>query len=258
MPSAGKSYNMTNIRCYLTGHNSKNAKPNLHQLVMALKDPKLYLGALMVGAQGIGIGAFSVFLPTFIAEFGFSELDTELYSMVPYAFALVTMLSFSYVADRLSKRGIMTLVCLSTTIIGFVILMATTNKVALLAGACFVAAGSYPGTVIGISWALSLHGGYTKRSCAAWFMSISVNAQAIVSSQVYRKPPRYLAGHGVALGSYVLATVCTLILIYLLSRANRAKDQRAADFASRQEIDPDMAEDYEHLGDYHPAFRYML
>ena len=230
----------------------------MHQVVMALKDPKLYLGAFMVGAQGIGIGAFSVFLPTFILEFGFSELDTQLYSMVPYAFALVTMLSFSYAADLLAKRGIMTLACLSTTIIGFVILMSTTNNVALLAGACFVAAGSYPGTVIGISWALSFHGGYTKRSCAAWFMSISVNAQAIIASQVYRKPPRYLVGHGVALGSYILATVCTLILIYLLSRANKAKDQRAADFAVRQEIDPDMTEDYERLGDYHPGFRYML
>jgi hypothetical protein len=178
--------------------------------------------------------------------------------MIPYAFALVTMISFSYAADRLAIRGIMILASLSTTIVGFVILMATTNSAVLLTGACFIAAGAYPGTVISISWALTFHGGYTKRACAAWFLSISVNAQSIISSQVYRKPPRFLTGHAVALGSYVLATVCTLILMYILSSSNKAKDRRAADFAAREEIDPEMTEDYEKLGDYHPGFRYML
>lgn len=156
------------------GQNSPGLRVRWHQIFIALKDPKLYLGSLMVGAQGVGIGAFAVFLPTFMKEFGFSALDTQLYSIIPYAFGLVGLVSVSFLFDRVNHKAWITFGCLCTAIVGLIILLATTNKVALVARACFVSAGAYPGLVVSVAWLLTFHGGYTKRATAAWFNQIFI------------------------------------------------------------------------------------
>ncbi len=165
---------------------------------------------------------------------------------------------FAYLADRFRSKGITVLVCLIITSVGFVLLLATTNRVALMVGACLVAAGSYPGVPISAAWLLSFHGGYTKRATAMWFIQIFIQSYSIIASQVYRTPPRFFMGHGIALGLYVLAIISTVLLIIILKRANKAKAQRAADFAARGEVDPDMNEDYVRLCDYHPGYVYTL
>lgn len=226
------------------------------QIWIALKDPKLYTGSLLVGAAGVGIGAFSVFLPTFIREFGFSQLQTQLYSMIPYAFGLVGLIFFSWLSDHLGQRAWVTILCLCITATGFVILLATTNRVALVAGACFVAGGAYPSLVVGISWTMTFHGGYTKRATSSWAVQIVIQGYSIMASQIYRNPPRYFLGHGIALAVYALGIACAIVSWWICVQANKAKDQRQAEFASRGEVDPDMDEDYERLCDYHPGYRY--
>jgi MFS family permease len=55
--------------------NTSNSKPKmeLKQVWAALKDPKAWLGGLSLAAPCLGVTAFSLFLPTFIKEFGFSS-----------------------------------------------------------------------------------------------------------------------------------------------------------------------------------------
>lgn len=240
----------------IIAQNSKGAKLRPRQIWIAFKDPKLYTGSLMVGTAGVGIGAFSVFLPTFIKEFGFSRLETQLYSMIPYAFGLLGLLFFSWLSDRLHQRALVTIICLSITATGFIILMATTNKVALVAGACFVAAGAYPSLVVSIAWMLTFHGGYTKRATASWINQVFIQGYSIMATQVYRNPPRYFLGHGIALGVYTIGILSAIASWWICSRANKAKDRRQAELAAAGEIDPDMDEDYERLCDYHPGYRY--
>jgi hypothetical protein len=212
----------------------------------------------MIGAQGIGIGAFAVFLPTFIKEFGFSTLQTQLYSMIPYGFGLFTLIAFAYSSDHLNRKCWLNFACLCITITGFVILLSTTDKVALVAGACFVSAGAYPGLVLSVSWLLTFHGGFTKRATAVWFSQIFIQCESIIATQVYDSPPRFFKGHGVALGFYVLAAGSTVALWFLLTRANKTRDQRKMELEARGEVDEKMAESFEDLGDFHPAYRYVL
>ena len=225
---------------------------------MAFKDPKVYLGSLLIGAQGVGIGAFSVFLPTFINEFGFSILQTQLYSMIPYAFALLSMISLSFLSDWIGRKGLLTITCLSISCIGFIMLLCVTNKVALVAGACFVVTGAYPGLVIGIAFTISTQGGYTKRATAVWITQVFVQLFSIMASQVYRSPPRFFLGHGVALGIYVLAIISTVILLAILTRDNKSKAQRKQEYEFRGEEDPLAQRSIEELGDYHPLYTYSL
>ncbi|KIX10088.1 uncharacterized protein Z518_01169 [Rhinocladiella mackenziei CBS 650.93] len=227
--------------------NTHDRRPRYHQILVALKDPKLYLGSAMVGCQGIGIGAFSVFLPTFIKEFGFSALDTQFYTMTPYAFGLATLVSISFLSDRLNRKAWVAFGCHCITMIGFVILLTTTNKIALLAGACFVLAGAYPGLV-----------GFTKRATAAWFSQIFIQSESIIATQVYDSPPCFFKGHGVALGFYVLAVTCTMLLLVMATKANAARDQRAREFEERGQLDEEALKTIEDLCDFHPQYRYAL
>jgi hypothetical protein len=178
--------------------------------------------------------------------------------MIPYAFATVTLLAACTISDRISSKGPVLFLCMSISSIGFTILMTTTNKVALIAGTCFVTSGLYPGIILTVSWITINHSGYTKRSTAWAMAQITGQGLSIVGTQVYRNPPRFLSGHGTLLGFFVLA-LCSIICNYLwMRRENQRKDAKAVEFERLGQKDPDSDKGIDELFDYHPSFRYIL
>lgn len=178
--------------------------------------------------------------------------------MIPYAFATVTLLTLCLVSDRLNSKGPVLFLAMSTSAIGFIILITTTNKIALIAGTCFVASGLYPSIILTVSWITINHGGYTKRSTAFAMAQITGQGLSIVGTQIYRHPPRYIAGHATLLGFFALA-LCSIICNYLwMRRENRKRDVIAAE-DSRGEARAELNEKaLEELYDFHPDFRYIL
>jgi hypothetical protein len=55
------------------GQNTVHAGVAPKQILVGLKDPKTWLGSLIVAAPAMSITAFVIFLPTFMTEFGFSK-----------------------------------------------------------------------------------------------------------------------------------------------------------------------------------------
>ncbi|KEF58592.1 uncharacterized protein A1O9_06518 [Exophiala aquamarina CBS 119918] len=243
---------------YHASHNTAGEVFRASQLLVGIQDPKMWLGALTVGSGGVGLGAFSVFLPTLIHAFGFDPLRTQLFVMVPYAFALVGMIASALISKRIGQRAPVVLACLGTTILGFIILISVTGQVASMVGACFVITGAYSGVVLSVSFVLTLHGGYTKRSLAVWLMQIVINVYSVAATQVYRTPPRFYLGHGLALGLYCLGFGCATTIWVICKRENAQKLRRREDFAAKGEVDPDMEKSYEELCDRHPGFLYAL
>lgn len=224
---------------------------------MCFKDIKFWLGSLMIGTAGIGIGAFSVFLPTFIREFGYGRVHTQLLTMIPYGCGLVSLIFFSWLADYLKQKILTTLGCTLISCVGFVMLLATTNKVALVAGSCFVAAGAYPALVTSVSFVMPMHGGYTKRATGLWGTQVFVQCYSIIATQVYRTPPRFFLGHGIALALYAVGVAANIALYFILTRTNAARERRRNELAERGEVDPDMEKSFEELGDFHPNWKYV-
>lgn len=185
-------------------------------------------------------------------------VDTQLYSIIPYAFATVTVPTVSILADRRNKRAIPFLICMSTTLIGFVVVLATTNKVALVVGCSLIAAGCYPAIVVCATWALNSHGGYTKKSTAWAVAQVFTQCYSIIATQIYDNPPRYFKGHGILLGLNFLGVIAAVVAYLMMKRENRRRDLLAQDFLARGEHNPDSDKAYEELCDYHPDFRYPL
>jgi hypothetical protein len=147
---------------------------------------------------------------------------------------------------------------MATTSVGFIILMSTTNKVALIAGTCFVTSGLYPGIILTVSWITINHGGYTKRSTAWAMAQITGQGLSIIGTQVYRHPPRFLAGHGTLLGFFLLALCSIVANFFWMKRENHRKDSKAAEFQNSGTKDPEAEKGADELLDFHPDFRYIL
>lgn len=178
--------------------------------------------------------------------------------MIPYSFAVVSLPIAAILSDRVNRRALPLLVCVVTSVVGFVIVLATTNKVALIAGCCFVAAGSYPAIVIGASWLLNNQAGYTKR-CAAWAVTqVFIQCYSIISTQIYDEPPRFFKGHGVLLGLNALAVISVVINYLLLKKENAKRDRLVEEMRARDQQVPGREKSFEELCDYHPDFRYQL
>ena len=179
-------------------------------------------------------------------------------TMIPYACATVTLPTFAILADKWEKRAIPLLLCLGISLIGFIMLLASTNTPVLLVGCCFVAAGSYPGVVIGASWQMASHAGFTKRATAWAVSQVFIQAFSIIATQVYTTPPRFFKGHGTLLGLNAVGVIAAILNYWIMKKENAKKDQRAIEYAREGREDPDNEKSFEELCDRHPQFRYVL
>ena len=249
---------LTDVKQHV-GQNTAGAKVVPRQIWIAIKDPKTYLGSLMLTAVGTSAAAFSVFLPTFINAFGFDRLTSQLYTIIPYSFAVVSMPLACWLSDKYQQRGIAMAGCLGCCLIGIIIILASPNPTVSMAGTCFVAAGTYPGNPIAVAWISTIHGGYTKRSTVYGIQQIFINSFIIMATQVFDTPPKFYKGNGILLGIFVVAFSCTAILYFWLRHENRKRD--AAAEARRNGTAPPLPDDigdFETLCDYHPNWRYPL
>jgi hypothetical protein len=247
----------------------------LFQIWWGLKDPKTWLGALSIAAPCLNVAAFGSFLPTFIKEFGFSPrkhflllsfiahtdsgtVETQLYTMIPYAFATCSTPAVCILSDRMNRKGLPLLLCLATSIIGLIILLTTSSVPVKVVGCCFVSTGAYPGVVLAANFTVSNHGGYTKR-CTAWAVAqVFIQCYSIISTQIYIHPPHFYLGHGVLLALNAVGAIATLVMYFIMKKANKDRDSLVVSQAAEWRIDADNEKSYEELCDFHPLFRYHL
>lgn len=171
---------------------------------------------------------------------------------------MVTLPLFSLASDRARKKAIPTLLCLTVSIIGFVILLCDVHRNVLIVGCCLVAAGSYPAIALSISWLLVNHAGYTKRSTAWAVAQIFIQCYSIISTQVYIHPPRFITGHAVLLALNALGLVAAILKYYIMKRENVRRDRQAQQVMEQAPESKEGEKGLEQLCDYHPDFRYSF
>lgn len=133
-------------------------------------------------------------------------------------------------SERLGQRAVPLIGSALFAMVGYVILLANADPLGRpgvsYLGTFFAAGGIYPATALALSWPAINVSGQTKRAVAN-AMQISVgNLGAVLGTQLYRAGdgPRYLVGHGFALG-YLAANIAVSSLLYvLLWRENERRD----------------------------------
>lgn len=233
---------------------------------------------MVVAAPCLDVAAFGNFLPTFVNQFGFTKrgwyllggawwnnlandwllVNSQLFTLIPYSVAMVTLPLFSLASDRARKKAIPTLLCLTIAVIGFVVLLCDVHRNVLIVGCCLVAAGSYPAIVLAANWLLVNHAGYTKRSTAWTVAQIFIQCYSIISTQVYIHPPRFIMGHAILLALNALGVMAGLLKYYIMKRENARRDRQVQQVMEQGSDSKEEEKGIEQLCDYHPDFRYSF
>lgn len=223
----------------------------------SIKDPKTYLGSIIYMGVAGSLYAFSMFLPTIIRELGYSSTKAQLLSVPPYAAAGVFTIVIGWLADKYNRRGIFNITIPILAIIGFSILIGTTNPKLSYAATFLGALGIYPCISNTITWVSNNVEGVYKRGVTIGIVIGWGNLNGVMSSNVYRTvdAPHYRLGHGVVLGYLTVFVFGGSVAKELyLWRENKRRRQGKLDHLREGRTE----EEIERLGDVRPGFYYTL
>jgi MFS family permease len=172
------------------GLHEAGATFQLWQVRKSLLDPKTWFLAMLAATNSTILVSTGAFLPTIVKSFGCTALRAQLFTVIPYACAFISMIVIGILSDRYRNKGFFVLGSLSSCVLGLVILLTTTSKQAGLVGASFLVMGAYPVAVLQIAWTQISFCGYTKRAISwgvamifgtriqyAWFPDLHESAQ---------------------------------------------------------------------------------
>jgi hypothetical protein len=258
--SACRSLHSIILLLFLTiaAYNTIGAKVELWQIWATLKDPKSWGYALINAGIALGISSIGVFLPTFITAFGYTNTQAQLFSVIPYAFATVTLLVSCVVSDRLNTKGPVLFFCLMLASIGYIMLLTVSSTTVKMVAACFVASGLYPSVVLLVSWLGINTGGFTKRGTTWAMAEVFGQSFSIMGTHIYTNGPRYIKGHSIVLGFLLMGTISVTSLDFWMHHLNKKRDIEESEYAARNELHPHASRSLEEVFDYHVSFRYIL
>jgi hypothetical protein len=104
-----------------------------------------------------------------------------------------------------------------------------------------------------VTWLGQNVAGFRKRSVSVGLQQTIGNCGGVVAGQIYRSvdKPRYLIGHGVSLGFWMIAIAGMTAEYFIWRSRNAAREKMSA--GEKDEIDVAGI-----TGDHHYAFRYAL
>ncbi|KAK4893997.1 hypothetical protein LTR27_007803 [Elasticomyces elasticus] len=238
-------------------YNTPEFKLQTQQLLATFKDPKTLGYALIMAAVAQGVNSIGQFLPTFIKVLGFSPVRAQLFTVIPYAFASLSVV-IAIASDRYNKRGVFLLGTIGMACVGYIVLLCDISAAGKIAAASLCVTGLYPSVILLQTWVLTNVGGFTKRATTWAIAEVFGACFGIVGSHVYDKPPRFVKGHSVVLGMLAMAFVVVSIMIWSMRRTNLKRDTELQDYAARHEVHSHSMKTLEDVQDFHVSFRYIL
>ncbi|CAG9981782.1 unnamed protein product [Clonostachys byssicola] len=194
------------------------------EIRLAFTDPKVWLCAGTQFCQNILTNGFGTFLPAILRAMGHGRLASNYLTIPVYVLGAIGFFTFAWLSDRYKKCGPFILGTNFFGMIGYIILIASSNN-AVKYFACFVCTiAVYNGTGLNLAWLNVNMAPQYRRATAIGIQQTIGNAAGIVAGQVYRESP-YMLGHGFSLGAIAVANTLVGIHLWLLLRMNKEKRQ---------------------------------
>ncbi|PPQ92915.1 hypothetical protein CVT25_000501 [Psilocybe cyanescens] len=199
---------------------------HVRYLYAALRDWKIYVHMLITIGIYTPLYSISLFLPTIVRNMGYTNNQSQLMSVPPYVLGCVATISAGYFADRSKERGRYMMGFCLVAILGFVLLISTSNPHAQYAGTFFAVSGIYPNVPMGVAWNGNNIGGSTKRAVGIAMHVGFGNLGGVISAFAYRSKdaPRYYSGHGLLIATVSMSFVLSLFMHLYLKRENARRD----------------------------------
>ncbi|KAK7537564.1 MFS transporter [Phyllosticta citribraziliensis] len=203
----------------------------LEGLMMALKDPKLYVFVLFQHCSLL-TQAFQYFLPTIVKTLGYNNITTLLITAPVWVLTFFAALAVTFSSGRTGDRSIH-IACLSlVSLAGNVICVSTLSTPARFFGMFLMPLGAIPAYQILLAWlANTFPRPLVKRSATLAICNLLGNASNIYAPYMYPSAdsPRYIAG-GIATAAVSgLVAILAICIRFWLAAENRKLDRAEAD-----------------------------
>ncbi|ESZ97643.1 hypothetical protein SBOR_1959 [Sclerotinia borealis F-4128] len=268
--------------------NIDNEKFSWHWVRLAVFNWNTWLLSLNFFAVITPIYSFSLFLPTIITALGYTRVNANLLTVPPNMVAFLSVILVTSLSDYFKRRGIFMLICASIAIIGYIMLITTSQPHIQYGGTFLVAAGSFacPPIVMGRSpipnpkppilpisssssyspsplklnphslpsgWLANNTSPHYVRASASGLQIGLANIAAFIATFTYiaEDEPRYVTGHAINLGMLGLCLVVTSVTMGYCRWENRMRERGMRD---GRLVEGNVGE----LGHRHPDFRYTV
>lgn len=168
--------------------------------------------------------AFSVFLPLIITGMGFSGLEANLLSVIPYLAGAVGLLLFAYSSDHRRERGWHIVGALAINLLGLILVAVITTPVPRFVCLCILLFGSYASAPLTIAWLSSNTPEPGKRSLVLGINGWG-NLAGVISSELFRSQfaPRYLVPFYASLAFIGVSMLGYVVYRYALLSVNKRR-----------------------------------
>ncbi|KAF8882837.1 major facilitator superfamily domain-containing protein [Infundibulicybe gibba] len=200
-------------------------------------------------------------LPTIVKNMGYSNNASQLMSVPPYVLGCFATISGGYLADRSMKRGPYMIFFCVIAIIGFILLISTSNPHVQYAGTFLAVSGIYPNVPMGVAWNGNNIGGTTKRAVGIAMHVGFGNLGGVISGFAYRKTdaPRYFSGHGLLIATVTMSCCLSIFMTIYLARENaRREEAMCAQGLTLDKYTEEMKVSERTKGDNATFFRYTI
>lgn len=204
---------------------------------------------LSVAAIGLycNVYAYSLFSPAIIKAFGYSTIHSQLLSVPPYVFAILSVLCCAYLSDYLHLRGPFFIGACLVQATGWIINIAAKDTGARYFGCFLVAGGVFSGINPMASWLTeNLQPHYVR----ATGISLSVTmgtCGGIIATFTYMNTGLN-TGNWIQLGLSMFSAICAGFLMWKNNSENKLRASGGRDYRLQS------ASSAEELGSRHPEF----
>lgn len=192
-----------------------------------LLDTKVLLAGLMYLGLIVPAYSYSYFSPSIIKSLNYSPVQTQLYSVPPWAASFVFSMILAVIADQARHR--FTLSCFATLVCvaGYCILLGTSpDKTHPRYGACFlIACGAYTAMPLIVCWTTMNFAGHIRKSVATGFQIGFGNIGGIIATFAFLEKdfPKYIKGLSIGVGFSVFTFLVTIAYFLVIWRENKLK-----------------------------------
>lgn len=198
---------------------------------LVLKDPKNWV--LIVVCYGAASAiAINSFFPTIVGSMGKDKITTLLLTAPPYLFACIVCAAVAWNADRVQERFWHTSLSIASALAGFIICAATTTIGPRYFGTMIMLPGIYSGFNMSMVWTANTnYRPVSKRAAALAFNNALGTICSIYGSFLYPNgaEPQFILAFSVNGAMAFVAIVASLVLHFILKRANRKLEVQEAE-----------------------------
>ncbi|EPQ31658.1 uncharacterized protein PFL1_00991 [Pseudozyma flocculosa PF-1] len=207
--------------------------------------------------------SYTLFLPTILRGI-YPDISTtrlQLLTVPPFVPATIGVVAVAYAADRAKMRVPFILGCLPFSIIGYIILLATSDPKTKYAAIFLISLGVYSAVPCILTIPINNSAGYYKRATVNALQLMVANCAGFVATFIYdaKWAPDYTPGHSVVLGALILAWILIALngLYCRWENQKRANGERDSNWIRYQEL-VDQGLTKAPIGDRNPAFRFTI